>query len=209
MAQKKRKKPVYQYKPYQRKRRGCLHFIIGSFIVVMVIFFGTLIYLSESVSSPISTNEKKEAFIIRLSGYAQTLQEEYDVLPSISIAQAILESNWGTSDLSVENNNYYGIKGSDPKNTVNMRTKEYVDGEWIEIEAPFRKYDDWRESMKDHALLFVNGTNWNPDQYQTVLEAEDYKEAAVALSKSGYATDPTYSDKLIHLIEQYRLYQYD
>ncbi|WP_092092216.1 glycoside hydrolase family 73 protein [Pisciglobus halotolerans] len=175
----------------------------------MVIFFGTLIYLSESVSSPISTNEKKEAFIIRLSGYAQTLQEEYDVLPSISIAQAILESNWGTSDLSVENNNYYGIKGSDPKNTVNMRTKEYVDGEWIEIEAPFRKYDDWRESMKDHALLFVNGTNWNPDQYQTVLEAEDYKEAAVALSKSGYATDPTYPDKLIHLIEQYRLYQYD
>src|SRR5690606_13752168 len=144
-----------------------------------------------------------------ISGHAKILQEQYDLLPSISIAQAILESDWGTSELATENKNLYGIKGSSPENTVMMETKEFENGEWIEIKAPFRKYDTWQESMDDHALLFVNGTNWNADQYTTVLTAENYQEAAQALQDNGYATDPTYAEKLTRLIEQYQLHQYD
>lgn len=174
-----------------------------------ILFFATLALLSKSIIQPINTNREKEEFIVRLSGHAELLQEKHRVLPSISIAQAILESDWGTSELAVENNNLYGVKGSNPANTVVMQTKEFVNGEWIEIEAPFRKYETWQESMNDHAALFVNGTDWNANQYADVLSADNYKEAASALQNNGYATDPTYAEKLITLIEEYRLYQYD
>ncbi len=63
--------------------------------------------------------------------------------------------------------------------------------------------------MKDHALLFVNGTSWNKNQYQDVLQATNYRDAAQALLKDGYATDPTYPDKLIQIIQKYHLSQYD
>ena len=65
------------------------------------------------------------------------------------------------------------------------------------------------ESIRDHALLFVNGTDWNPQQYATVRAAKDYKTAAAALKTDGYATDPDYPQKLIHLIETWNLTQYD
>lgn len=174
-----------------------------------ILFFGTLALLSKSIIEPINTNREKEEFIVRLSGHAELLQKKHNILPSISIAQAILESDWGTSELAVENNNLYGIKGSNPANTVVMNTKEFVDGEWLEIEAPFRKYESWQESMSDHAALFINGTDWNANQYADVLAAGNYKEAASALQNNGYATDPAYAEKLITLIEEYRLYQYD
>lgn len=209
MAKKKRKKTSYKKKSYYKKRKITFRILFGTFFAATLIFFGTLAFLSESIPRLLNTNQNKEEFIIKIAGYAQTLEEEYDVLASISIAQAILESDWGTSELSAEYNNFYGVKGSNPRNTVNMSTKEYVDGEWITIKAPFRTYDDWRDSMKDHALLFVNGTRWNSDQYKTVVGEKDYRKAAEALYKSGYATDPGYAKKLVDVIEQYELYQYD
>ncbi|WP_245592899.1 glycoside hydrolase family 73 protein [Carnobacterium funditum] len=155
------------------------------------------------------SNNNEQQFIVQTAEYAKNLKETYGILPSISIAQAILESDWGRSELSVKNNNFYGIKGDNPNKTVMMNTKEFVNGEWIEIKAPFRKYDSWQESMDEHARLIVYGTTWNANQYSTVLAATEYKEAAYALEKSGYATDPDYPVKLIRLIEQYNLHQYD
>lgn len=209
MVKKKRKKTSYKKKTYHRKRKITFRILFGAFFTAILIFFGTLAFLSQSIPSLLNTNQDKEEFIIKISGYAQTLEEEHDVLASISIAQAILESDWGSSELSAKYNNFYGVKGSNPQNTVNMTTKEYVNGEWITIKAPFRTYSDWRDSMRDHALLFVNGTKWNPDQYKTVVGEDDYKKAAEALYKSGYATDPGYTKKLVDVIEQYELYQYD
>ncbi len=63
--------------------------------------------------------------------------------------------------------------------------------------------------MRDHSLLLVNGTNWNPRQYQAVITASDYKQAAQALYDAQYATDPDYPAKLINLIQKYNLNQYD
>lgn len=208
MARSYKKKTIRRKRRPSQKRWTPSRFLAILFVISML-FFGTLAVLSKSIIEPLNTNREKEEFIVRLSGHAKELQEEHNVLPSISIAQAILESDWGTSELAVENKNLYGIKGSNPENTVFMRTKEFVDGEWIEIEAPFRKYDTWQESMNDHAALFVHGTDWNENQYADVLAAENYKEAANALQNNGYATDPTYAEKLITLIEEYRLYQYD
>ena len=152
---------------------------------------------------------KKVAFIKRLVPTAQAMQKQYGVLTSITLAQAILESNWGTSALAKDYHNLFGIKGTDPATTKVLRTQEYVNDKWITVGGRFRVYDNDSESIRDHALLFVNGTDWNPQQYATVRAAKDYKTAAAALKTDGYATDPDYPQKLIHLIETWNLTQYD
>jgi flagellum-specific peptidoglycan hydrolase FlgJ len=148
-------------------------------------------------------------FIATVAPAAQQMQAEYGVHASISIAQAILESDWGESELSAVYNNLYGMKGDDPGNTVLLTTNEYYNGQWVTIQANFRVYGSWTESVQDHALLFVNGTTWNPSQYAPVLQATTYQEAAQALQDCGYATDPDYAAKLIAVIEQHALYEYD
>ena len=154
-------------------------------------------------------NNQGSDFIADIAPAAQQMQANYGVHASISIAQAILESDWGESELSAVYNNLYGMKGDNPENTVRLMTSEYYNGEWITIQAKFRVYDSWAESIQDHALLFVNGTTWNPNQYAAVLQASTYQEAAQALQDCGYATDPDYAEKLIAVIEQHALYEYD
>ncbi|MGB3161658.1 glycoside hydrolase family 73 protein [Carnobacterium sp.] len=215
-----KKKPRKKYSTSKSKKKKKAAFwltpsvFLVSLFALCLIFFSAIALLSSEYSSSdtqqeLDDNPSKQQFIVQTAGYAKTLKETYGILPSISISQAILESDWGRSELSVQNNNFYGIKGDNPDKTVMMNTKEYVNGEWIEIKAPFRKYDSWQESMDEHARLIVYGTTWNEDQYATVLSAENYKEAAYALEKSGYATDPDYPVKLIQLIEEYNLNQYD
>ncbi|ANZ99428.1 N-acetylmuramidase [Carnobacterium divergens] len=207
MLVKKKSKFVF----FGKKRTIFPSYIVASLFIVTLIFFGTLSLLSKVSPKEEATVEisQEEQFIQKIASHAQVLYQQYQVLPSISISQAILESDWGTSELSTLNNNFYGIKGTDASNTVLMTTKEFENGQWIEINARFRKYEDWKESMEDHAKLFVNGTTWNADQYATVRAAKNYQEAAHALQASGYATDPDYPAKLIELIQQYKLDQYD
>ena len=154
-------------------------------------------------------NNQGTDFIGNIAPAAQQMQATYGVHASISIAQAILESDWGESELSAVYNNLYGMKGDDPGNTVLLTTNEYYNGQWVTIQANFRVYGNWAESVQDHALLFVNGTTWDPNQYAPVLQANTYQEAAQALQDCGYATDPDYAAKLIAVIEQNALYEYD
>jgi len=156
----------------------------------------------------IQTNPSHDAFIEQLVPTAQQLQAEYGVLPSIILGQAILESNWGTSQLARDYHNLYGIKG-DGDATIMLETKEFVHGKWKTIQAPFKIYANWAESMRDHSLLFVNGVDWNPQLYHTVLQATNYREAATALQSAGYATDPDYQEKIISIIEKHDLSKYD
>ncbi len=149
----------------------------------------------------------EEEFVEEIAPYAQEIQKETGLHASISIAQAALESDWGTSALAQNENNLYGIKGdeSDPLYV----TEEYVNGEPVEIEAHFRSYPNWKASMEDHVRLFTEGTDWDSGLYNEVLEADTYDKTAKELEASGYATDPSYADKLVALIEEYDLQQYD
>lgn len=154
-------------------------------------------------------HSKEKNFLNELSPRAQEIQEKHGILTSITLAQAILESDWGQSGLAQKGNNLFGVKGKSPQPMVTMTTKEFVDGKWIEINANFRKYKDWNESLDSHAELFLNGTSWNKDKYNGVIAADDYKKAAQELQSAGYATDPDYAEKLINIIEKYDLALYD
>lgn len=164
--------------------------------------------ISQSVENElvIQKSRTREEFINDVASHAVPLKESHGIKPSVAIAQAILESNWGESSLSRQEHNYYGIKGqSDNKKYA---TLEY-DEEWIETHASFRSYPSLEASVKDYAELIANGVAWDPALYKGVQEAATYKEAAYALYSAGYATDPTYPEKLIEIIELYELDQYD
>ncbi|HJE15285.1 MAG TPA: glycoside hydrolase family 73 protein [Lapidilactobacillus dextrinicus] len=154
-------------------------------------------------------SSKKQDFIDKVAPEAVKLKATYQVLPSITIAQAILESDWGQSQLTAKYNNLFGVKGDRTENTKEMTTQEYLNGEWKTVTARFRVYASYRDSLLEHAQLFHKGTTWNANQYQHFLAAKNYQEAAKALETDGYATDPGYAEKLIELIQQYHLDDYD
>nr|AAK13250.1 N-acetyl muramidase [Leuconostoc citreum] len=203
----------------KRKRRGKkkifrlnLWLWISSILVLAIgatFWSQTLIYNEENAQGQDVVRQQNIAWINQLAPYARLMQEKYGVIASISIAQAILESDWHTSTLSPQYNNLFGIKADAGQKSVVLPTQEFQNGEWVTIQGRFAAYDSWQESMKAHAELLYHGTSWNAAQYQHVLAAKDYQAAANALTKDGYATDPTYAEKLIAIIQTWHLSRFD
>ena len=197
----------------RRKKRRFPVILFGLLIVTGIFVFSFRMYFGNDIEEAINTQDNqavaKEDFIDRIRPHAQELQASYGVLPSIIIGQGILESNWGQSTLAAEYNNLFGIKAYGDEEKVNLETQEFINEIWVTIQGDFRVYDTWEESMDDHTRLFVDGVTWNPRLYENVLLASNYKEAAQALQDAGYATDPDYAEKVIHVIETYELYKYD
>ena len=187
-------------------KRLSLGIVLVFVAICSVIIMGTLQF-QETRQDP--TAIAHQQFIQNLVPSSQKAYQLYQVLPSISLAQAILESEWGESGLSQNYYNLYGVKAGAAEPSVQLETSEYVDGKWITIMAPFRVYNSWAESVEAHAKLLTYGVDWNPKLYEPVLKAKNSQEAAHALQKAGYATDPTYAQKIIHVIETYHLAQYD
>ncbi|WP_119327052.1 glycoside hydrolase family 73 protein [Companilactobacillus musae] len=209
MPQKKRY-TARRRNPRRNKNNNTTFILLAIVFVFVISFFGYRRYVQYKSETQVEmVQQEHSTFVKKVAPYAVELGKEYGVLPSITIAQAILESNWGTSTLASQYNNYFGIKGEDPSNTKLLQTKEYTDGQWVTINGRFRVYSDFRESMKDHTQLLVNGTSWNSQQYKQVLQSKDYIDAAVALQADGYATDPGYTSKIIRIIQKYNLKKYD
>lgn len=153
--------------------------------------------------------KQKKDFIKKVAPVAQKVDKGTKLLPSITIAQACLESNYGQSDLAQKYNNLFGVKGTSKTTSAVMTTKEYTNGKWVTVKARFQIYDSYEASIRAHNRLFQEGTTWNKNQYKDVLNAKNYLEQAKALVTDGYATDPDYATKLTNLIEQFNLNQYD
>lgn len=136
-----------------------------------------------------------------------TTFHKYKILPSITAAQAILESNWGKSQLAKECRNLFGIKADDSWEGKKkaFQTKEYdKNGNAITVMAYFRKYNSYEESLNDHGKFFhIN------KRYVNIIGIVDYKEQAKSIQKAGYATDPHYANKLVQLIKQNNLQNWD
>ncbi|WP_290032962.1 glycoside hydrolase family 73 protein [Ligilactobacillus cholophilus] len=190
--------------------------VIDVILIAIVLLIGSIQIIrwtsknvqEEQTSSISQAEQVKLNFIKKVAPIAQTEQNKYHVLASVTIAQAALESDWGQSELSQKYNNLFGIKGTGTNSAV-MTTKEYVNGEWITTKASFVVYSSWNQSIENHTKLFVNGIDGDENHYAQVLNATDYRSAAQALQQTGYATDPDYAQKLISVIEKYKLYQYD
>lgn len=194
-----------------RRRRGSrwLIAILAVLVIFMGVYAGHHFYQRYQEQQVIKRQQHaKQAFIKAIAPEAQAMQKKYHVYASITMAQAILESDWGTSKLATKYHNLFGIKGTGANSKV-LNTKEYVNGKWITIKGRFQVYSSWSASIKDHTQLMMTGTAYNNDNYKAVVQAKNYKAAAKALQNAGYATDPSYAKKLISVIESYHLDKYD
>lgn len=144
-------------------------------------------------------------FIEKIGALAREDMKNNKILASLTIAQAILESNWGRSTLAqAPNYNLFGIKGDYNGAYCTFPTSEYINGKWCTVNANFRKYPSWAESLADHSALF---NRW--DRYSNLRNNYNYRDVCNKVREDGYATDPSYSIKLINIIEQYNLTRFD
>lgn len=163
-----------------------------------------------------TTTAKNKANTNNQDGFINSLQKvlgsiSTKILPSVTIAQAILESNWGKSELATNANNLFGIKASKDWSgeKYSKKTNEQdKDGNVFVVTADFRKYQSIKDSIIDHDNFFIS-TPWRIKNYERVLKATNYKEQAQALQACGYATDTKYADKLIKIIERLGLQMED
>jgi flagellar protein FlgJ len=153
--------------------------------------------------------ESGEPFIAWAAPMAQDTFATYRVPASVTLAQAILESGWGRSALTVDGNSFFGMKCFGSPGTIAAGCRPYqtyeCDAGCYSTNASFRVYLNAAASFRDHAAQlasmqrYANAFNYsaNPDQF------------AIEVHRGGYATSPTYADDLIRLMRQYNLYRYD
>ena len=140
-------------------------------------------------------------YIEKYSSLAVEQQKRYRIPASITLAQGLLESGAGRSELSLSSNNHFGIKCH---NTWEGE-KVYHRDDHADPEC-FRKYNEVRDSYEDHSLFLTKRNHYS---FLFDLNPTDYKGWAYGLKKAGYATDPAYPVKLIKIIDDYELHRFD
>jgi LysM repeat protein len=158
--------------------------------------------------APGTGDRNKRQFIEAAAVAAQDSQRRLGIPASVIIAQAIHESYWGTSKLARNANNFFGIKarnGEGSAGTYWMDAWEVINGEDVVVPEPFRAYGNPGESFIDHGLFFLRNSRYHGAFRYT----DNPRRFAWAIADAGYATDPDYAPKLIRIMEQYDLYQYD
>ena len=130
--------------------------------------------------------------------------KQFGVLPSLTGAQAIIESGWGQSALTTQGHNLFGIKGSYNGQSVTMPTYEYYGGRYVQINDAFRAYPSNYESIVDHGRFLKENS-----RYSNLIGQKDYQTVTRLIRQDGYATDPQYTNTLNRVIQQYNLTAWD
>lgn len=152
-----------------------------------------------------STKYSRAQFIELVKDYCIYKGKQTGILPSLAIAQAVLESGNGNSGLTAVSNNLFGYKGKYNGSSVMYPTMEQDDnGNWYEIVAEFRSYPNWNASLDDYFSLLSGAS-----RFSNLIGEKDYKEACYKVSADGYATAKSYASTLISIIEVNELWRYD
>lgn len=142
------------------------------------------------------------------------------VLASVSMAQFILESGWGKSELAQKANNLFGMKKSlsgntwsnsawDGSSVYQKPTQEFDGNKYITITADFRKYPYIAKSIADHSAYLLGAKNGSGLRYAGLKDETNYKKAITIIKNAGYATSPTYIEKVCSIIEKWNLTRFD
>ena len=148
-------------------------------------------------------------------------QKKSGILASVSMAQFILESGYGKSELAQGANNCFGMKESlsgntwggstwDGSSVYTKKTQEQnADGSYVTITADFRRYSCVEDSIADHSAYLLGAKNGSKLRYDGLKGCTDYKKAVQIIKDGGYATSLTYVEKICSIIEKWKLTQYD
>lgn len=182
------------------------------------------IAMKEKVSGTQATefaNLSEKDVIAKVGGLFTADQKKSGIMASVSLAQFILESGYGKSELAQNANNCFGMKKSLSGNTWNgsvwdgrsvytKQTKEQnADGSYETITADFRAYPNVEDSIADHSAYLLGAMNGSKKRYEGIAGTTDYKKVVQFIKDGGYATSLTYVEKLCSIIEKWNLTQYD
>ena len=169
-----------------------------------------------------SLKDLSEADVIKKVGALFTADmKKSGILASVSLAQFILESGYGKSELAQNANNCFGMKKSlsgntwagsswDGKSVYTKKTQEDDGtGKLYTITADFRKYPCVEDSIADHSAYLLGAMNGSKQRYAGLKGCTDYKKAVQIIKDGGYATSTTYVTNLCNIIERWNLTQYD
>lgn len=167
--------------------------------VIRALFIAAALSVAATLSAQIKWNSAYQQYFDQYKDIAIEQMLKYRIPASITLAQGVFESGAGRSELTRKGNNHFGIKchGWTGRKTYH---DDDARGEC------FRAYNNAYESYEDHSKFLVSG-----QRYQRLfrLDVTDYKGWARGLKAAGYATNPRYADKLIEIIQLYKLYRYD
>ena len=144
----------------------------------------------------------QENFIAAIKDAAIASAAISKIPASFTIAEAALESAWGSSLLATKGHNLFGVKADKAwtGDTLSIRTREYYTGRWVFVDALWRKYPDWFGSITDHAKFLTTNK-----RYATAFLAKNVEDFTAAIAKAGYATDPLYAHKILSVIRANKL----
>lgn len=179
----------------------------------------------EVISSGMQAGEfqglTEEQVLAKVGPLFTAYQKKSGILASVSMAQFILESGYGKSELALGANNCFGMKKSLSGNTwsgsvwdsvsiYKKKTQEQkADGSYVTVTAEFRKYPNVGDSIADHSAYLLGTKNGEKLRYDGLKGCSDYKKAVQIIKDGGYATSLTYVEKLCSIIEKWKLTQYD
>ena len=170
------------------------------FLFLIIILVSSCSSLKQTTNNESSVEDKINIYIKKYAPAATKNMRFFKIPASITLAQGILESGYGEGTLAKNANNHFGIKcHKDWKG----KSIKHDDDEKNEC---FRSYKNPLRSYRDHSLFLVDR-----DRYSSLfkLNRKDYRGWALGLKAAGYATDPKYADKLISLIERFKLTRFD
>jgi flagellum-specific peptidoglycan hydrolase FlgJ len=153
----------------------------------------------------------QESYVGAAGPIARAIHAAYDIPASVTVAQSILESNWGRSRLSTAERNYFGFKCVTPTSPgpIALRCAHYPTTECVPapchpVDAFFRSYASIDDSFRDYGRLLTTSAN-----YAAALPVRDDPDAFVRAVARKYATDPEYANKVIRLMDLYDLRRFD
>lgn len=172
----------------------------------------SLVVIGGAVAIPQAANAADQDKFINTAGKsAKPSQDEYGVPASVTVAQAILESGWGESDLASDAKNYFGMKCHDKKpgsiatDCTKVSTRECDDDDCWTTKAYFRVYDSMADSYRDHGQYLRDNS-----RYATAFDHTDDADKFIhEIADAGYATDPKYASKIISLMDDHDLYRFN
>lgn len=165
-------------------------------------------YIAQQVTARLQDGEidAQQYFIDVMVEKCQNRCTAAGILPSLCIAQACVESAYGTSELAVQANNLFGIKAGSgwTGRTYTKQTQEWDGTKYIAVSAAFRAYDTMVACVEDYLTKLTT-----MDRYANLVGCTDIQEACRLIREDGWATSPTYTETLLARVDKHDLTQYD
>lgn len=144
-----------------------------------------------------------EQFFEWIAPSAVRICKQYGLYPSVCMAQGAIESGWG--EATIGEYNLFGRKAVRGDKQIVLQTSECYDGEWVEIDAPFKLYDSLDEAIEDYCILLTE----EPCYMDALIFIGKDRDAYIEAMAQVYATSPEYHNSIKNTIESNMLYEYD